>query len=64
MLVATMQGVALTDNTTIFENEQDFVEQYRESCLTRYGTPFEELADHDRFYALAELIANKGRATT
>ena len=52
----------MTDNTTIFENEQDFVEQYRESCLTRYGTPFEELADHDRFYALAELIANKGRA--
>lgn len=46
----------------IFENEQDFVEQYREACLARYGTPFEELADHERYYALAELIANKGRA--
>ncbi len=46
----------------IFENERDFVEQYREACLARYGTPFEELADHERYYALAELIANKGRA--
>lgn len=46
----------------IFESEQDFVEQYREACVARYGTPFEELADHERYYALAELIANKGRA--
>ena len=46
----------------IFENERDFVEQSREACLARYGTPFEELADHERYYALAELIANKGRA--
>ena len=51
----------MTD-TKIFENEQDFVEQYREACVARYGTPFEDLADHERFYALAELIANKGRA--
>lgn len=51
----------MTDNK-IFENEQDFVEQYREACVARYGTPFEGLADHERFYALAELIANKGRA--
>ncbi len=52
----------MNDNTKIFENEQDFVEQYREACLTRYGTPFEELPDHERYFALAELIANKGRA--
>ena len=52
----------MNDNAKIFENEQDFVEQYREACLTRYGTPFEELADHERYFALAELIANKGRA--
>lgn len=51
----------MTD-TNIFENEQDFIEQYREACVARYGTPFEELADHERFYALAELVANKGRA--
>lgn len=51
----------MTD-TKIFENEQDFIEQYREACLTRYGTPFEELPDNERYFALAELIANKGRA--
>ena len=51
----------MTDNR-IFENEQDFIEQYREACLTRYGTPFEDLPDNERYYALAELIANKGRA--
>ncbi len=46
----------------IFENEQDFIEQYREACLSRFGTPFEELPEQERYYALAELIANKGRA--
>ena len=51
----------MTDSK-IFENEQDFIEQYREACLARYGTPFEELATHERYFALAELVANKGRA--
>ncbi|HJA29163.1 MAG TPA: glycogen/starch/alpha-glucan phosphorylase [Candidatus Olsenella pullicola] len=49
-------------NDKIFETQQDFIEQYREECVARYGTPFEDLADHERFFALAELIANKGRA--
>ena len=48
--------------TKIFESEQDFIEQYREACLSRFGTPFEELPQQERYYALAELIANKGRA--
>ena len=45
----------------IFENEQDFVEQYREACLEKYGTPFEECADQEKYYVLAELIASKAR---
>ena len=48
--------------TKIFESEQDFIEQYREACLSRFGTPFEELPQQERYYALAELVANKGRA--
>ncbi|OUO35745.1 glycogen/starch/alpha-glucan phosphorylase [Olsenella sp. An290] len=46
----------------IFESTEDFVEQYREACVNRYGTPFEELPSQERYFALAELIANKGRA--
>ena len=46
----------------IFESTQDFIEQYREECLSRFGTPFEELPEQERYYALAELVANKGRA--
>ena len=46
----------------IFESTEDFVEQYREACVTRFGTPFEDLPQQERYYALAELIANKGRA--
>ena len=48
--------------TKIFESTEDFVEQYREECVSRYGTPFEQLPQQERYYALAELIANKGRA--
>ena len=49
-------------NPKIFESTEDFVEQYREACVNRYGTPFEELPSQERYFALAELIANKGRA--
>ncbi len=48
--------------TKIFESTEDFVEQYREECVSRYGTPFDQLPQQERYYALAELIANKGRA--
>ncbi len=48
--------------TKIFESTEDFVEQYREECVSRYGTPFEELPEQERYFALAQLIANKGRA--
>ena len=46
----------------IFENEQDFIEQYREACMTKYGSKFEECSSQEQFYVLAELIASKARA--
>lgn len=50
------------ESTKIFENEQDFVEQYRAACMEKYGSKFEDMSSQEQFYVLAELIANKARA--
>ncbi len=48
--------------TKIFENEQDFIEQYRAACMARYGSTFEECTSQEQFFVLAELVASKSRS--
>ncbi len=47
---------------TIFENKEDFKEQYLSSLMSLSGKPFEHTSDLDRFQALARLIASRSRA--
>lgn len=51
-----------TTTSKIFENEQDFVEQYRKACLAHYGEPFEECTSQEQFSVLVGLVASKSRA--
>ena len=45
----------------IFEDKQDFIKQYRAMVRANTGKEFEQCGSHDRFYALAELIAVRAR---
>ena len=45
----------------IFEDKQDFINQYRAMIRANTGKDFEQCGSHDRFYALAELIAVRAR---
>ena len=49
-------------STKLFENVDDFVKQYRQSCQTIYSKKYENLKDSERYFALANLIAQKARA--
>lgn len=46
---------------SIFENKEEFIEQYRSACKAHFGKSFEDCSDVDRYQALAFLIADKGR---
>lgn len=48
-------------STKLFENEQEFVEEYRTWCLTGYAKEFEELTPQERFFTLARLVASRSR---
>ena len=45
----------------IFKDKQDFIDQYRAMVRAHTGKDFELCGSHDRFYALAELIATRAR---
>ena len=45
----------------IFKDKQDFIDQYRAMVRAHTGKDFESCGSHDRFYALAELIATRAR---
>ena len=45
----------------IFKDKQDFITQYRAMVRANTGKEFELCGSHDRFYALAELIATRAR---
>ena len=45
----------------IFKDKQDFIAQYRAMVRANTGKEFELCGSHDRFYALAELIATRAR---
>ena len=49
---------------TIFENKQEFIEEYRQAVKEHSGKSFETTSDLDRFNALAGLIASKARAVS
>ena len=51
----------MQNKTGIFKDKQDFVEQYRDRCKTQLGKEFEDLNEHERFFCLAKLIADKAR---
>ena len=53
----------MQNKTGIFKDKQDFVEQYRDRCKTQLGKEFEDLNEHERFFCLAKLIADKARQT-
>ncbi len=55
------EGVIVSDKK-IFEDEQDFVEQYRATCVAEFGAKFEDITDQEKYYALAKLVANKSRS--
>ena len=46
---------------TIFDNKQEFIEEYRAQVAALSGKKFEKTSDIDRFNALATLVANKAR---
>ena len=43
----------------LFENKTDFIKQYRRACRAKYGKSFDKCRDRERFFVLAELIAEK-----
>jgi len=43
----------------LFEGKEDFVKQYRRACRAKYGKSFDNCRDRERFFVLAELIAEK-----
>ena len=45
----------------IFHDKYDFITQYRAMVRANTGKEFEACGSHDRFYALAELIATRAR---
>ena len=49
----------MSTSTSIFKNEQDFVEQYRAACMSGYGEKFEDCTANERFRVLVKLIVSK-----
>jgi len=45
----------------MFQDKKDFIEQYRELCVSEKGREFELCTDRDRFTVLAKLIADEAR---
>ena len=45
----------------IFDNKQEFIEEYRSAVMAISGKSFERTSDIDRFNALANLVASKAR---
>ena len=43
----------------LFEDKQDFIKQYRRACRAKYGKSFDNCMNRERFFVLAELIAQK-----
>ncbi len=43
----------------LFENKDDFIKQYRRACRAKYGKSFDKCRNRERFFVLAELIAEK-----
>ncbi len=43
----------------LFEDKQDFIKQYRRACRAKYGKSFDNCRDRERFFVLAEMIAEK-----
>ncbi|MBR3234181.1 MAG: glycogen/starch/alpha-glucan phosphorylase [Atopobiaceae bacterium] len=43
----------------LFQDNQDFIKQYRRACRSKYGKSFDRCRDRERFYVLADLIAKK-----
>ena len=43
----------------LFEDRQDFIKQYRRACRAKYGKSFDNCMNRERFFVLAELIAEK-----
>ncbi|MGI6231009.1 MAG: glycogen/starch/alpha-glucan phosphorylase [Tractidigestivibacter sp.] len=48
-------------NKSIFKDEKDFEEQYREACNADLAKTFEECTELERYQVLATLIAKKSR---
>ncbi len=49
-------------STKLFTDVDDFIAQYRESCQRIFSKKYEDLKTTERYYALANLIAQKARA--
>ena len=43
----------------LFEDKNDFIKQYRRACRAKYGKSFDNCMNRERFFVLAELIAEK-----
>ena len=43
----------------LFEGKEDFIKQYRRACRAKYGKSFDNCMNRERFFVLAELIAEK-----
>jgi hypothetical protein len=44
----------------LFEDKADFIKQYRRACRAKYGKSFDNCRNRERFFVLAELIAENG----
>ena len=45
----------------LFSDKQDFIRQYRQSCESTFGRPFEACHSRERYEALVELIVSKAQ---
>ena len=43
----------------LFESREDFIKQYRRACRAKYGKSFDNCRNRERYFVLAELIAEK-----
>ena len=43
----------------LFEDKADFIKQYRRACRAKYGKSFDNCRNRERYFVLAELIAEK-----
>ena len=47
---------------SLFNDTQDFIQQYKQGCESYYARSFEDLTDTQRLYVLSALIAKKAKA--